>query len=255
MPTLPSTFPITTPMPASRGLHWCVEGLRLWRRAPFKLFTLCLFTLIVEVVIQRIPWVGSWTLSVILLPLITYGILLGMDELAHGKQLRWFCVLDVFQRRDFARALALAAICGLCTTGIMQLAAWLVYGWPAVDAVWLGHRFAHIAMITTAFERVFQLPGLVPMVVLLLAPPVLLFDGLPPWRAIVVSVRTAWRYAASFGVFLLVVVCLYLLMTSVTRPLPWTWLLMLSIHPWLLACTYAIWHDLRQTAAKPAWAG
>lgn len=84
MSTIPSIFPITAPLPASRGLRWCVDGLRLWRRAPFKLFLLSLLTVLVEVLIQRIPWVGSWTLSVILLPLICYGILLGLDELAHG---------------------------------------------------------------------------------------------------------------------------------------------------------------------------
>lgn len=81
-------FPNLASVPISHGLRWRVDGIRLWRRAPFKLFFFCLFTLLVEVVIQRIPWVGGWTFSIILLPLLNYGILLDLDELARQGRIR-----------------------------------------------------------------------------------------------------------------------------------------------------------------------
>lgn len=79
MPTTPSTFPATAALRANQGLRRYIDGLCLWRRAPFKLFALCLLTLLVEALIQRIPWARNWTLSMILLPLLQYGILLDLD--------------------------------------------------------------------------------------------------------------------------------------------------------------------------------
>lgn len=244
--------PAVAGITAIRGLRWCVDGLALWRRAPFKLFFLCLTTLVIEILIQRIPWVGSWTLSVIVFPLLTYGILLGLDELVRAGRLRWSCLWAAFHHRRFPAVLVLAAICGLCTTGIMQFAAWLVYGWPAVDMVWLGHRAAHFAMITSGFERVLQLPGLVPVVFLLLAPCLLLFEGTSPIQAVLTSVKVTLQFAGAFGAFLGVLACLYLIMTATMRPVPWTWILMLVLQPWIVACSYAIWRSLRHGIPQSA---
>lgn len=244
MSTVPDRLSVATAWPASRALRWCLDGLRLWRRAPFRLFLLCLAQLLAEALLQLVPWVGV-TLSKLVVPMLLLGILLGLDELARGGHLRWSCLLDGLRRRPFLPVLALAALWGVGVFALQQAVAWLVYGWPAVDAVWLGHAVAHRALMTPAFERVLLMSGVLPSILLLLAPCLFLFEGCSPWRAVGGSVRMVWRHAAPFGVFLLVNLGLFALMLSTS----WTLLALVSlIGPWSMACTYAVWNDLRQAA-------
>ncbi|MDO1528883.1 hypothetical protein QMK61_08605 [Fulvimonas sp. R45] len=242
MSAIPDRLPATTPLPASRGLRWCLDGLRLWRRVPLRLFLLCFAQLLAETLLQLIPWVGV-TLSKLVVPVLLMGILLGLDEQARGGRMRWACLLDGLRRRPFAPVLALAASWGLGVFAVQQGVAWLAYGWPAVDAVWLGHAMAHRALMTPTFERVLLVPGVVPSILLMLAPCLCLFDGRSPWRAVCGSVRAAWRHAAPFGVFLLMNLAVFLLVLAK----PWTFVLVLFLTPWSMACTYAIWRDLRRT--------
>jgi hypothetical protein len=243
MSAVPDRLPANA-WPAGRALHWCLGGLRLWRRAPFRLFLLCLAQLLAEALLQLIPWAGV-TLSKLVVPMLLLGILLGLDELARGGRLRWSCLLDGVRRRPFLPVLALATLWGLGVFAVQQGVAWLVYGWPAVDAVWLGHAMVHRTLMTPAFERILLMSGVLPSVLLLLAPCRFLFEGRSPWQAIVGSMRTAWRHAAPFGVFLLVNLGVFALMLSSS----WTLLVLMPlIGPWSMACTYAVWNDLRQAA-------
>lgn len=251
MSAVSDSLPVDATLPASRGLRWCIDGLRLWRRAPFKLFLLCLVQLLAEALLQLIPWVGV-TLSKLVVPMLLLGILLGLDELARDGRLRWSCLLDGVRRRRFLPVLALAAIWGLGVFAVQQAVAWAVYGWPAVDAVWLGHAMAHRALMTLAFERTLLVPGVLPSVLLLLTPCLFLFAGLSPWRSVCDSVRTVSRFTAPFGVFLLVNLGVFALMLS----MHWTFLVLVPfIGPWSMACTYAVWSDLRQQPAAAVAAG
>jgi hypothetical protein len=244
MSTVPDHLP-ATPWPACRALHWCLDGLRLWRRAPLRLFLLCLAQLLVEAVLQWLPWVGV-TLSKLVVPMLLLGILLGLEGLVRDGRLRWSCLLDGLRRRPFLPVLALAVLWGLGVFAVQQGVAWLVYGWPAVDAVWLGHPMAHRALMTPAFERVLLMTGVLPSVLLLLAPCLFLFEGCSPWQAVVGSMRMTWRHAAPFAVFMLVNLGVFALMLSTS----WTLLVLLPlIGPWSMACTYAVWRDLRPMAA------
>lgn len=240
MSAIPESLSVAA-LPARRALHWCLDGLRLWRRAPFKLFVLCALQLLVESLLQLIPWIGV-TLSKLVVPVLLMGILLGLDELARGGRLRWSCLLDGVRRRPLPTVLALAAMWGLGVFAVQQVVAWLVYGWPAVDAVLLGHAADHRALMTLAFTRVLLLPGVPASILLLLAPCLLLFDRRSPWRAVVGSVRMVLRHAAPFGVLLLIDLALFLLMLSSG----WAMLiLLLFVGPWSVASTYAVWHGLR----------
>ena len=243
MSAVPDNLPVASPVPASRGLRWCVDGLRLWRRAPFKLLLLCLVQLLVEMVLQLVPWVGV-SLSKLVVPILLMGILLGLDELARGGPLRWSCLTVALHRRRFLSLLALAAMWGLGVFAVQQGVAWAVYGWPAVDAVWLGHAMAHRALMTPAFERVLLVPGVLPSVLLLLAPCLFVLGGQSPWRSVRVSVRTVLRFAAPFGVLLAMNLAAFALMLAAH----WTFALALLIVPWSTACTYAVWDDLRMLA-------
>ena len=130
---------------------------------------------------------------------------------------------------------------------VQQGTAWLVYGWPAVDAVLLGHVVAHRALMTLAFSRVLLLPGAPVSILLLLAPCLFLFDRRSPWSSIAGGMRMALRHVAPFGVLLLIDLALFLLMLSSGRA---SLVLMLFIGPWSMASTYAVWNDLR--TAVPA---
>lgn len=245
MSAVPESPPAVT-LHAHRALRWCLDGLRLWRRAPFTLFVLCALQLLVETLLQLIPWIGVM-LSKLVVPVLLMGILLGLDELARGGRLRWSCLLDGVRRRPLLPMLALAAIWGLGVFAVQQGVAWLAYGWPAMDAVLLGHAAAHRALMTLAFTRALLMPGVPASILLMLAPCLLLFDGRSPWHAVVDSVRRVLRHAVPFGVLLLIDLALFLLMLSTG----WTMLVLLPfVGPWSIACTYVVWRDLR--TALPA---
>lgn len=46
-------FPTATTVPARRWLRWYLDGLRLWQRAPLKLFFVSLAVSIVELVVEN----------------------------------------------------------------------------------------------------------------------------------------------------------------------------------------------------------
>lgn len=246
MSAVPQSLPVAMSLPASRGLRWCIDGLHLWRRAPIKLLLLCFVPLLVESALQLIPWMGV-TLSKLVVPIVLMGILLGLDELARGGRLRWSCLLDALHRRRFLPLLALAAMWGMGVFAVQQGVAWAVYGWPALDAVWLGHVMAHRGLMTMTFERVLLISGILPSVLLWLAPCLFVLDGLSLWQSVCASVRTVLRFAAPFGVFLLVNLAVFALMLSVH----WAFALVLLIGPWSVACTYAVWRDVRAMVPAP----
>ena len=234
------SLPATKPMPAlARALHWSMEGLRWWRRAPWMLLWLCLLQLLAEAVLQLIPWIGV-TLSKLVVPLLLMGIFLGLDGLAAGKRLRLACLADCLRRGRFLPALGLAAWWGFLVFGAPQLIVYLTYGPAAVDAVLFGHMAAHPELASLQFTRTLILPGVLFCTLLLPAPFLLLFRGVPPWRAVCGGVRLVFAHAAPFAWFAL----LYLLLFALLFATPWTFALVLLLAPWSAATNYAIWRDV-----------
>jgi len=232
--------------PALHALRWCAQAFHLWMRAPFKLFLLCLVQIVVEAMLQLIPLAGM-TLSKVVVPVLVMGILLGLDALAQGRGLRWSCLWGAVRGGRWRATLGLAALWGLGVFAVQQGVAWLVYGWPAVDAIWLGHELAHRELMTMNFQRVLILPGVVPGVLLLLAPCRLLFRGRTPWQAVRDSVRMLLRMPAACLLFLLLNVASLVLVLATH----WAFLLILVYMPWSVACTYAVWRDLDETVSQP----
>ncbi len=237
----------TPSMPARRCWHWCVRGLGIWRRAPLKLLVLCTVPLVLEAGLQTMPTVGV-TLSKCLVPILGLGILAGLDEQAQGNPLRWSCLYDIVSQRRFTEALGLVAISALPVFAAQQAIAWLVYGWPAVDAILLGHQAVHRELMTSGFVRLLILPGSVLSTLLVLAAPAWLLGGYGAWRAVRLSIGMVVYHPKPFGMFLLVnLACLALLLSA-----HWTFVLVLLYLPWASACSYAIWDDLRSTLIRPA---
>jgi hypothetical protein len=234
------SVPVAQPRPAfARALHWALQGLRWWRRAPLMLLLLCLIQLLVESLLQLIPWVGV-TLSKLVVPLLVMGILLGLNELAHGGRLRFASLLGCFRRERFMPSLGLAALWGFAVFGFQQLIAGLVYGWPALDAVLLGHMATHPELASLQFERILMIPGLLPITLLSLSPFLLMFRGVSPWQAVCGSARLVLANVGSFAWFLLLNVMLFVLIFAGA----WTQLLLLLVGPWSVAASYAVWRDV-----------
>lgn len=170
MSAFPGNHSLVAPLTAARAFRWCADALRLWGRASFKLWVLCLAQFVIESALQLlVPWAGM-VLSKIIVPMLLMGILLGLHELSHDQRMRWSCLFAAFRRRRLGQTLLLAALVGLITFAVQQLVAWVVYGWPAVDATLFGHAMAHRQLLTPAFERILILPGVLPSILLLLAP-------------------------------------------------------------------------------------
>lgn len=236
--------PTSVPLRASRGLRWCVDALRLWRRAPWKLLVLGIAPLVFEGLLQLVPWIGV-TLSKLAVPMLIMGVLLGLDALARKGTMRWASLFDAFGGGRFRDGLLLALLWGGSVFALQQLGAALVYGWPAVDAVWLGHMTAHRALQTHTFENVLILPGVVVTVLLALAPTLFLFGGRSPWRAVGESLRFVVRHPAPFMVFALINIALVAAALSFSLGM----LLLLAWSPWSIAGYYVIWRDVQPRIA------
>lgn len=213
----------------------------MWRRAPFKFFFMYLVVLIITGIIESVPWVGGWTLHIFELGILQYGLLLGLDDLANGKPLRWSHLFGCFRQGRFWKSIALIALCGIVLFGITQLVVWAVYGQPGIDLMWLGQRWSHRSLLGPKLQEIASLPGTVIEVFLMLAPCLLLFRGSSPWHAFVRSIDIVIRHPAPFATFLAVNLVVVLVGSS-TR-----WLIPLSLlfgMPWITACSYAVWRDL-----------
>ncbi len=119
----PATESLSVTQPDSalvRALHWSVGGLHWWRRAPLVLPMLCVMQMLVEGLLQLIPW-GGMALSKLLVPLLGMGILLGLDEVARGGRLRPGVLLACLRRPRVLSAFGLAAMYGFSVFGFQQL--------------------------------------------------------------------------------------------------------------------------------------
>jgi len=237
-------------LPATRALHWFAEGARLWRRAPVMLFLLAFVPLLVEGLVQLIPLVG-FVLSKFVAPLMSFGLIFGLDALARGERLRVSHLFMPFRDGHFSGAARLV-LWTMLVPALQVTVATIVYGPAALDAIVLGHILQHPELMTTrAFSWWLILPG-IPLAVLLmtLPPPMVLLRGMAPGRAIVLSARR--MFAAPLPFIVLALVSIAILFVALASP--WGALALL-LQPWLMASMFAAWLDLsgaREPTSTPA---
>ena len=233
-------LPDVESLPIRHSWRWFVEGVRIWRLHPLKLFLLCLTPMLAEALLQLIPIAGV-LLSKILPLLVSLGILSGLAESERTGVLRWSCLFDIFRQRRWQSAALLAVLYGPLIFGVQQLVAWLAYGWPAIDMALLGHVSAHPELKTRCFELLLILPGIPASVLLGLAPMYWLFAGAAPWAAIRESVRTVLHRPWPFGLYTLIQLAVFTVILSGSVAM----LLALPYLAWATATSYAIWKDIR----------
>lgn len=225
--------------PFLRALRWYLDGLRLWRRALLMLPLLCLASLVVESLLQLIPWVGV-TISKTVVPMLGGGLWVGLEQLRSGGRLR-FCHLWAGWRQPRWRTLWLVSASMGLVVFAFQLgcaAAW--FGPGAIDAVLFNHLLQHPALQTRAFIDVLLLPGLLPSTLLLFMVPLALFRHAGLGQALAGSVRMAWSAAAGLVLAMLPQVLLFALALS----RPWLMPLLLVLLPLGSVAGFAAWRDL-----------
>lgn len=237
-------LPTSDPLRAGRALRWWVDSFRLWWRAPWKLLALAVVIFVVEGLLQLVPWVGV-TLSKIAVPMLTFGFILGLDALARSGSMRWASLFDAFRGGRVWQTLLLALLYGGSVFAVSQVCTALVYGWPAVDAVWFGHVMAHRPLLTMNFQYLLILPGVPASILLALAPTLFLFGDRSPWRACVDSVRFVLRHPTPFALLTVINLALAALALSV----PMGVLILIALSPVMTAGAYVIWRDVQPRIA------
>lgn len=227
-------------IPAARAWRWYIDGLRRWQRHFLRLALLSLAPLLLEGGLQMIPGAGVM-LSKVLVPMFGFGVLLGLADAERSGTLPWSSLWSAWARDDRWRALGLAASSGLIVFGVQQLVVAAIYGWPAVDAVLLGHMQAHPALLNRSFNLLLILPGIPLAVLLMLAPMLLLFRHASPWMAIRRSLAIVCRNPAPFALY----AALQLSMMVGVLRIPFGLLALLLWVPWMTASSYVIWEDVR----------
>lgn len=232
-------------VPVRRAFHWYLEGLRLWQRYPLRLFVLSLAPLVFEALLQLIPLAGV-ALSKVFPLWLSFGVLQGLVDAASTGKLRWSSPFRTWQHSYRWRALGLALLCGPLIFGLQQLGVVAIYGWPAVDAVLLGHVSAHPELANRLFTCLLILPGVPLGIALGLAPMLVMFRGATPWQAMRHSVGRVLESSGAFSVYAAIQLLLFCGLLLV----PFGFLLLLPLMPWMTACWYVIWTDLDRTAAE-----
>lgn len=225
--------------PVYRATQWCVEGFRLWARHPWRLLVLSLLPVLVEGLLQCIPWAGM-LLSKLFAPMFGLGVLFGLAHAAQSGCLPWSSLFDAWRSGMFWRAFGLTAIAVPTIFAVQQILVTMVYGWQAVDAVLLGHAAAHPALAANPVFRCLLILSGVPLSVLLSMAPFALLDGETPWQACMRSVRIVRGQGGAFAAY----VVIQLLGFAGMLLLPWGLLLLVLLLPWSTACAWAAWQDV-----------
>ncbi len=227
-----------------RVLAWCVDALRLWRRAPLMLVALGVAMLVIEALLQQVPLAGM-ALSKLVVGMIGSGIWLGLDDLRQGQRLRLSCLWRAWRHPRLPALLLLNVALAVLVNGVQLAIASLVYGHGALDAVVAGHMAAHPELATRAFVYTLILPGMLPSTLTTFALPLFLFRGAAIGAALADSLRLV--ALAPFAFALVALLQTLLLAASLYGGL--SMLLLLLVMPWSAALGFAIWMDVDAHAA------
>jgi hypothetical protein len=209
--------------------------LRLWRRAPFTLFLLTLVPLLAELGLQLLPFPG-FILSKMAVVMLGAGLLLGVDRLAQGQGLRPGCLFDGF-RSGRLRSVLVVSVWMLIVPATQVLVATAIHGRGALRV--LVSIRPPVQLRSNGFVLSLILPGLVPMTLLMLAVPFVVFDGLRPAAAVVRSVRAVLGAPLAFGSWMILIAALFAA-GLLCKGLP-----LLFLGPWTLAMNYCAYRDVR----------
>lgn len=226
---------VKRPSEAARALHWYAGGLRLWARAPLRLLILSNIPLLVELCLQQIPVAGV-LISKLLAPIVTAGVLLGVQSLADGQRLRSDCILAALNPERLPKLLRLNVLL-LSIFAFQVMVAVLGYGTAGLQAA-LFLKMAS-SVVTRGFELTMMLPGAIPGTFLMLAMPLVLFSREAPLAAAMHSMHSVVCTPIAFIVYAIISTA------ALASALTWGHFLpVLLLQPWSLTSMYCAYRDL-----------
>lgn len=210
--------------------------MQFWKRAPVAIALISLVPLLAEAVAQAVPWIGI-PLSKLLVPMVTAGIYLGLDDLNAGRPISRQAIWAGIQRSGWRQLFVLSVL--MMVIYVTQLAvAYLVYGDAAVDVALLGNLEPHRDLLDTGFVLTLVLPGMVPATLLMFALPLLVLGGLPATRACSVSIARMLTSPAALLVTFALTAALITLAFTLGKGI-----LLLLVVPWATATGYVAYRD------------
>ena len=213
-------------------IAWMLGAWHLFRSAPFRIFALSLFPILVEAALQVIPAAGI-VLSKLLTPLAAFWVLAMLDRKA-----RTGTFSPAQARRLWSARFPQLLLTSLLMTGVFAfqlLVTIAIGGTEQALALALGNVAAlDLSRVELAAILV---SGLVPASLLMFVAPRVLLDGANVASAVGESVRRAGHYRGS--------VALYILLFAVLiAGILWVPLLLLVLLPFATCAGYAAYRDV-----------
>ena len=228
-------------VPAANGWLWIKQGYWLFKKSPILWVVLTAIGLITTLGLAMIPVVGD-PLATLLFPVLMAGYMLGCRALEHDEELELAHLFAGFQQctQQLVTLGGLNLICQFLIFGIMMVAG----GAALVTLLMSGNQVEDptVIMQAVAGAGVAVLLGVTLFFILLMAmqfaPMLVVFDKIPPFSAMKISLRAFLRNALPMTVYGLLLLPFFVV---ATLPMMLGWLVLMPV---MIASMYAAYRDL-----------
>lgn len=243
-----SALPIVRVRP-SRGAGWVLDGFRLFRKNPLILIVLTMLVLMLALALSVVPYVGAYLLY-LLTPIFLGGMMVACRDVDAGEEIEIVHLFAGF--RDGAAQLV--TVGGVYLVGNVLIAGvTMMLGGEALREVMqaaaagtpqnIDPQAADKAAIAVMVAAALYLPV---MMLMWFAPALVMFDKLPAWRALVMSLKASLVNALPFLLYSVIMSALLMLalMLFVVGLALWV--------PLAVVTTYVSYRDIFGSRARPA---
>jgi uncharacterized membrane protein len=246
--TTPASRPPREPrnLPAGQGATFWSEAWRIFQAAPLNWILILLIFIVISVVLEVIPVVGSLAHTV-LTPVFAGGMMLGCHALARGEPLEVGHLFAGFTNGRFGPlaivgliVLALMIAIGIIVVGVALVTIGASGIGALVDA---GNPNAYAALAGAGFGLFFliliaSIGGLLIWLVVWFAPALVVIDGMEPLAAMKASFAASMANVMPFLIYGLIYIGLAIVATI---PLGLGWLV---LAPMTVGSCYASWRQI-----------
>ena len=232
-----------------RGWAWIAEGFRLFRRNPMAWLMLNIVLFGIGWLLGKVPVAGSYILY-LLAPILLAGLMRACDDLEKGVRVEVGHLFRGFRENTSA----LVTVGGVHMVGQVIVSGLMIsIGGPELQAVMQGAEPADPTSIPPEVKSrmllalTVSLALYVPLAMAMwFAPALVMLDGQPPFRAMVLSIQAGLRNILPFLVYSVASTALFILAV-----IPFGLGLVLWV-PVMILSMYTSWRDIFVPAAKPA---
>lgn len=232
---------------AGRAISWWGEGWKIFRAAPVPWLLIALAFIVIQVLLNQIPVIGTLGGS-LLTPVLMGGLLLGCHGLAQGRPLAFGQLFAAFSSDRLVPLLILGALMLAASILIAMIAFGAMFGagtsaylgGASLDSssAALGAGMASFGLMSIVGGLFALLAGVVFYMAWWFAPALVAITGVGPVEALKASFRGATANLGGVLLSLLILIVLSIL-SMVTFGLAWLVLL-----PVLVGADYASWREV-----------